>query len=60
MGLPDGHPEKDGVLVDLAQLPAEVKKRVAAREIERLTGGGAPVDVTIRSAPAPTTGDGAA
>ena len=37
MGLPEGHPEKDGVLVDLATLPQEIKgrlekKRVAAGE----------------------------
>ncbi|PYI18365.1 histidyl-tRNA synthetase mitochondrial precursor [Aspergillus japonicus CBS 114.51] len=29
MGLEDGHPEKEGVLVDLAALPAEIKTRVA-------------------------------
>ncbi|KAH9815665.1 histidyl-tRNA synthetase [Teratosphaeria destructans] len=28
MGLPEGHPEKDGVLVDLATLEVEVKKRI--------------------------------
>ena len=31
MGLPEGHPEKDGVLVNLAELPSEVKSRLAAR-----------------------------
>lgn len=28
MGLPDGHPEKDGVLVDISDLVAEIKKRL--------------------------------
>ena len=31
MGLEDGHPEKEGVLVDLTALPAEVKARVAKK-----------------------------
>ena len=31
MGLPDGHPEKDGVMVNIADLPVEVKKRLAKR-----------------------------
>lgn len=29
MGLPEGHPEKDGVLVDIKDLTAEIKKRLA-------------------------------
>lgn len=28
MGLPEGHPEKDGVLVEMANLEAEVRKRI--------------------------------
>lgn len=44
MGLPDGHPDKDGVLVDISELPAEVKKRLAkkAETVEQLVevGGG--------------------
>ena len=32
MGLPEGHPEKDGVLVNISDLPTEVKKRLAARD----------------------------
>ncbi|KAI5293521.1 Cytoplasmic and mitochondrial histidine tRNA synthetase [Ascosphaera acerosa] len=32
MGLPDGHPEKDGVLVDLDALPAVVKQKLRAKE----------------------------
>ncbi len=31
MGLPDGHPEKDGVLVSITELPTEVKKRLAKK-----------------------------
>ena len=28
MGLPDGHPEKDGVMVDLKDLGSEVRSRL--------------------------------
>lgn len=31
MGLPEGHPEKDGVLVDIKDLATEIKKRLAAK-----------------------------
>lgn len=31
MGLPDGHPDKDGVLVNISELPVEVKKRLAKK-----------------------------
>lgn len=31
MGLPEGHPEKDGVLVDMADLVPEVRKRLASK-----------------------------
>lgn len=31
LGLPDGHPEKDGVLVDISNLPVEIKKRLAKK-----------------------------
>jgi histidyl-tRNA synthetase len=31
MGLPDGHPDKDGTLVNIADLPVEVKKRLAKK-----------------------------
>ncbi|WEW57675.1 Cytoplasmic and mitochondrial histidine tRNA synthetase [Emydomyces testavorans] len=31
MGLPEGHPEKDGVLVKIAMLPSEVKSRLEQR-----------------------------
>ena len=31
MGLPEGHPEKDGVPVNLSDLVPEVKKRLAAK-----------------------------
>ena len=33
MGLPEDHPEKNGVEVDSANLPAEVKKRLAAKAL---------------------------
>ena len=32
MGLPEGHPEKDGVLVKLQDLIPEIKKRLSAME----------------------------
>lgn len=31
MGLPAGHPEKDGVLVEIKELTSEVKKRLALK-----------------------------
>ena len=37
MGLEDGHPEKEGVLVDLTALPAEVKARVAKKRGESVS-----------------------
>jgi histidyl-tRNA synthetase len=38
MGLPDGHPEKDGVLVSLDKLEAEVSQRLArAKSLEQMT-----------------------
>lgn len=42
MGLPDGHPEKDGVLIEKSNMVAEVKKRVddfnAANDIAEKVG----------------------
>jgi histidyl-tRNA synthetase len=43
MGLPEGHPEKDGVLVDIKDLTIEIKKRLAAKaetagQLEDLVG----------------------
>lgn len=32
MGLPDGHPEKEGVLIDLATLVDEVRGRIAKKQ----------------------------
>lgn len=32
MGLPDGHPEKDGVLVDLNELTTVVKQKLRFKE----------------------------
>lgn len=40
MGLPEGHPEKDGIDVSLESLPQEVKQRVAAKA-ERDAAAGA-------------------
>lgn len=57
MGLPEGHPEKDGVLVPLAQLPAEVTRRLRARETGEPTVAGEPVELPERNAPAPTRGN---
>jgi histidyl-tRNA synthetase len=38
MGLPDGHPEKDGVLVDIDNLVEEVKGRIARKaELDAVT-----------------------
>jgi histidyl-tRNA synthetase len=31
MGLPEGHAEKDGILVEIAELPVEVKRRLARK-----------------------------
>ncbi|KAI9802417.1 MAG: hypothetical protein M1825_002801 [Sarcosagium campestre] len=40
MGLPEGHAEKDGVLVEMEQLPAEVKRRLASRaDVDALGDG---------------------
>ncbi|KAJ4532646.1 Cytoplasmic and mitochondrial histidine tRNA synthetase [Exophiala dermatitidis] len=38
MGLPDGHPEKEGVLVKIADLAAEVTKRVEMKKVTTRTG----------------------
>jgi histidyl-tRNA synthetase len=32
MGLPEGHPEKDGVMVDLSDLVQKVKAKIAEQE----------------------------
>jgi histidyl-tRNA synthetase len=38
MGLRDGHPEKEGVLVNLSDLVSEVKQRLARKaELDRIT-----------------------
>ena len=39
LGLPEGHPEKEGVLVDLKDLVPEVKARLQAKEEGSLAGG---------------------
>lgn len=40
MGLPDGHPEKEGILVDITSLVAEIKKGLERKTKEE----NAPVD----------------
>jgi histidyl-tRNA synthetase len=38
MGLRDGHPEKEGVLVNLSDLVAEVRQRIGRKaELDRMT-----------------------
>lgn len=32
MGLPDGHPEKEGVLIDLGALVGELRTRIATKQ----------------------------
>ena len=39
MGLPEGHPEKDGVMVDLKELVPEVQVRIRRKEEEDGVGG---------------------
>ena len=40
MGLPEGHPEKDGVMVNLADLIPEVRERIQKKtESEQLVAG---------------------
>ena len=40
MGLPEGHPEKDGVMVNLSDLVAEVRERIRKKEEgEQLVAG---------------------
>ncbi|KAL2413611.1 Histidine-tRNA ligase, mitochondrial [Exophiala dermatitidis] len=38
MGLPDGHPEKEGVLVKIADLAGELTKRVEMKKVTTKTG----------------------
>jgi len=53
MGLPEGHAEKDGVLVDMTQLVPEMKRRLAIDMTSRVAALGLDGD----SGPAPKTGD---
>ncbi|KZF26011.1 histidyl-tRNA synthetase, class IIa [Xylona heveae TC161] len=51
LGLPEGHPEKDGIVVDLANLVPEVKKRLADKTgIDGVTGGNLVPEVKKRLA----------
>lgn len=43
MGLEEGHPEKEGVLVDLKILPDEVKARLAKKNIPTIGASGTAV-----------------
>ncbi|KAI9755947.1 MAG: hypothetical protein M4579_004078 [Chaenotheca gracillima] len=40
LGLPDGHPEKEGILVAVADLVAEIRTRLRAREGQETLAGG--------------------
>lgn len=44
MGLREGHPEKDGVLVDMSALVSEVRERLRRKEEEKVRGGGGGAD----------------
>ena len=46
MGLPEGHPEKDGVPVNLSDLVPEVRKRLAAKAKEE-EDQGRPIDSVL-------------
>ena len=39
MGLPEGHPEKEGVLIDLGSLVDEVRARLAGKQ-KQVDGAG--------------------
>ncbi|KAI0600309.1 histidyl-tRNA synthetase, class IIa [Biscogniauxia sp. FL1348] len=55
MGLPEGHPDKDGVLVNLSEVAEEVKKRLQRRrELEEVTKRADGLQVEA-AAPADTT-----
>ncbi|KAK2849626.1 Cytoplasmic and mitochondrial histidine tRNA synthetase [Arthroderma sp. PD_2] len=48
MGLPDGHPEKEGLLIDIATLPAEIKKGLERKK----NNTDAPVEVVAEDSAA--------
>ena len=57
MGLPDGHPEKDGVLIDMADLESQVKARIgrkgtSAALVDDVNG----IDLDKEARDAPKTG----
>lgn len=57
MGLPEGHAEKDGVQIDLANLEVEVKKRIATSpDSASLTNGLGGMSLNEYAAEAPKTG----
>ncbi|KAI5927682.1 histidyl-tRNA synthetase, class IIa [Camillea tinctor] len=56
MGLPEGHPDKDGVLVNLSEVAEELKQRLKQRrELEEVTNGADGLQVEAATAPANTT-----
>ena len=55
MGLPDGHPEKDGVLVKIADLGTEVTRRVEMKKVVGKTAGLTMADGTEPDASRPAT-----
>ncbi len=59
MGLPEGHPEKDGVMVHLKDLVTEVKRRLSrSDEQESVTSRAAKLDIEGTSNTMKTGGDG--
>ena len=59
MGLPEGHPEKEGVMVEMAQLEDEVKAKIRSRESKGLVEGvnGMVLDGTPDATSAASGGD---
>ena len=60
MGLPEGHPEKDGVMVELKNLVSEVQARIRKKDDEDgVESISAPTNdlIVADSEPAPRTGD---
>lgn len=51
MGLPEGHAEKDGVLIDLANLEQEVKTRISKQAtVATLSNGVSSIDLKVEAA----------
>jgi histidyl-tRNA synthetase len=57
MGLPDGHPEKDGVLIDMADLESQVKARIGRKGTSAaLVDGVNGIDLDKEARDAPKSG----